>query len=75
MSSVHRAGRYIQQSTGYRAFVPAPLPPDPPLSYDGSLQTLLATADRDLGRLDAIASLLPNPDLFVAMYVNHEAVL
>ncbi len=71
----HRAGRYIQQSTGYRAFVPAPWPPDPPLAYDGELQTLLSAADRDIGRLDALATLLPNPDLFVAMYVRHEAVL
>ncbi len=70
-----RAGRYIQQSTGYKAFVPAPLPPDPPIAYTGELQTLLSTADRDLARLDAIAALLPNPDLFVAMYVRHEAVL
>jgi Fic family protein len=70
-----RAGRYVQQSTGYKAYAPAALPPDPPLLYDGPLQTQLSTADRDLARLDAIASLLPNPDLFVAMYVNHEAVL
>lgn len=75
MPSQHRAGRYIQQSTGYRAFVPAPLPPDPPLAYEGELQTLLSAADRDIGRLDALATLLPNPDLFVAMYVRHEAVL
>ncbi|MBA2723201.1 MAG: Fic family protein, partial [Methylibium sp.] len=75
MSSPTRAGRYIPQSTGYRAFMPAPLPPDPPVAYDGELQTLLSNADRDLARLDAIASLLPNPDLFVAMYVRHEAVL
>ncbi|MFG6431614.1 Fic family protein [Roseateles sp. LYH14W] len=70
-----RAGRWMQQPTGYRAFVPAPLPPDPPLLIDGPLQTLLSQADRDLGRLDALATLLPNPDLFVAMYVRHEAVL
>jgi len=70
-----RAGRYVQQTTGYRAFLPAPLPPDPPVIYEGELQTLLSNADRDLARLDAIASLLPNPDLFVAMYVRHEAVL
>jgi len=75
MTSSARAGRYLQQATGYRAFVPAPLPPDPPLAYSGELQTLLSAADRDLARLDAIASLLPNPDLFVAMYVRHEAVL
>lgn len=75
MPSQHRAGRYIPQSTGYKAFVPAPLPPDPPLVYEGELQTLLSAADRDIGRLDALATLLPNPDLFVAMYVRHEAVL
>ena len=70
-----RAGRYIQQSTGYKAFIPTPLPPDPPIAYGGELQALLSDADRDIGRLDALASLLPNPDLFVAMYVRHEAVL
>lgn len=75
MDDPHRAGRYVQQATGYRAFLPAPLPPDPPLAYDGELQTLLSAADRDIGRLDALAALLPNPDLFVAMYVRHEAVL
>jgi len=32
-----RAGRYIQQTTGYRAFIPTPLPPDPPLSLQGEL--------------------------------------
>ena len=70
-----RAGRYVQQTTGYKAFLPAPLPPQPPLALDGELQTLLSTADRDIGRLDALAALLPNPDLFVALYVRHEAVL
>lgn len=70
-----RAGRYIQQATGYRAFVPAPLPPEPDVEFDGELRTLLSQADRDIARLDAIAALLPNPDLFVAMYVRHEAVL
>jgi Fic family protein len=71
----YRAGRNIQQPSGYKAFVPAPLPPEPAIAYGGELQTLLSTADRDIGRLDALASLLPNPDLFVAMYVRHEAVL
>ena len=72
-----RAGRYVQQPTGYRAYLPEPLPPNPPVRYDGDgeLQRLLSDADRDLARLDALASLLPNPDLFVAMYVKQEAVL
>lgn len=70
-----RAGRYVQQLTGYRAFIPAPLPPEPDISFDGELRTLLSQADRDLARLDAIATLLPNPDLLIGMYVRHEAVL
>lgn len=70
-----RAGRYIQQATGYKAFFPAPLPPVPSINYDGELMSLLSQADRDLARLDALAEILPNPDLFVAMYVRQEAVL
>lgn len=75
MEHPYRAGRLVQQPTGYKAFIPAPLPPDPPLVYSGELQSLLSDADRNIGRLDALASMLPNPDLFVAMYVRHEAVL
>jgi Fic family protein len=70
-----RAGRVVKQPTGYRAFLPEPLPPNPALKYDGELQRLLSDADRNLARLDALATLLPNPDLFVAMYVKQEAVL
>ena len=70
-----RAGRFVKQAEGYRAFIPAPLPPDPPVRMDGELTRLLSDADRHLGRLDGVASVLPNPDLFVAMYVRHEAVL
>jgi len=70
-----RAGRYVKQPEGYSAFIPAPLPPDPPIKMDSELTRLLSDADRALGRLDGVASVLPNPDLFVAMYVRHEAVL
>ena len=42
---------------------------------DRELRLLLSNADRALGRLDGVGSILPNPDLFVAMYVRHEAVL
>ena len=55
--------------------MPEVLPPTPDIDFDGELRTLLSQADRDIARLDAIAALLPNPDLFVAMYVRHEAVL
>lgn len=69
-----RAGRYVRQSTGYRAFIPAPLPPDPPIQLDVDTIALLSRADQAIGRLDGVTQTLPNPDLFVAMYVRREAV-
>jgi Fic family protein len=65
----------VAQPQGYVAFVPAPLPPDPPLVFDAELRKLLSEADQAVGRLDGVAQLLPNPDLYVAMYVRREAVL
>src|SRR5450759_5351745 len=70
-----RAGRYVSQPTGYRAFIPSPLPPTPPIQLEGELQVLLSKADRALGRLDGSIQTLPHPDLFVYMYVRKEAVL
>lgn len=70
-----RAGRYIRQPNGYSAFIPAALPPDPAVRIDGALQRLLSEADLALGRLDGSIQILPNPDLFVFMYVRKEAVL
>jgi Fic family protein len=69
-----RAGRYIRQVTGYRAFIPVPLPPVPAVRIDGALQRRLSEADIALGRLDGSIHILPNPDLFVYMYVRKEAV-
>lgn len=69
-----RAGRYVAQPTGYRAFMPAPLPPRPALDLSGKLSAQLSSADRALGRLDGAVLTLPNPDLFVFMYVRKEAV-
>ena len=71
----HRAGRYLSQPTGYRSFIPEPLPPDPPVDLTGSLRERLSEADYALGRLDGAILTLPNPDLFVFMYVRKEAVL
>lgn len=70
-----RAGRQVRQPTGYRAFIPAPLPPDPPLELSGVVRERLSEADHALGRLDGAVLVLPNPDLFVFMYVRKEAVL
>ena len=70
-----RSGRYVAQVTGYRAFLPAPLPPNPPIDLTGDLRVALSQADRALGRLDGSVQTLPNADLFVFMYVRREAVL
>jgi len=70
-----RAGKFVTQPAGYKAFVPKPLPPSPRIQYDEELQSLLSTADRSLARLDGITTVLPNPDLFIAMYVKKEALL
>lgn len=71
-------GRYETWHGGdepVRAFIPAPLPPDPPLRMDGSLQQVLEKAVLALGRLDSISALLPNKTLFLYSYVRKEAVL
>ena len=71
-------GRYAISTTAgetVRAFVPNPLPPDPPLDFSPDRQRALERALLALGRLDAITTLLPDPDLFLYAYVRREAVL
>ena len=71
-------GRYEVTSTGgeeVRAFVPAPLPPAPPLAFEGDLQKVLEAAVLAVGRLDGVSALLPDKALFLYAYVRKEAVL
>lgn len=75
MKNQNRSGKFIRQQSDYIAFIPNPLPPEPPIQIDSEMIYLLSAADRRLGRLDGITQILPNPDLFVAMYVKKEAVL
>lgn len=70
-----RSGIYVSNALGYSSFIPKKLPPEPPLEVDSELQELLSQADRKLGRLDGITEIIPNPDLFIAMYVKKEALL
>lgn len=70
-----RAGTYAQQPGGFKAFLPKPLPPVPGIRYDDELQALLSQADQAIARLDGIVTVLPNPELFIAMYVKKEALL
>lgn len=78
MAIVRDVGSYVVCSSSgeqFRAFVPAPLPPTPPLELDADLTHLLENANRALGRLDGIAGVLPDPKLFLYQYVRKEAVL
>ena len=71
-------GRYEVTSTAgerVEAFAPEPLPPVPPLVFDGELQRALEPALLALGRLDSLSTLLPDTELFLYAYVRKEAVL
>jgi len=58
-----------------RAFVPAPLPPEPPIEWTPELRSKFDQALLALGRLDSISTFLPDISLFLYMYVRKEAVL
>jgi len=71
-------GRYEVATAGgesVRAFVPAPLPPVPPLALEGGLERSLEAAVLAVGRLDGVSTLLPDKALFLYAYVRKEAVL
>lgn len=72
-----RLGTYIETATAgerVRAYVPPSLPPVPPLAL-APLFVLMEKANRALGRLDSVALILPDTDLFLYMYVRKEALL
>jgi Fic family protein len=72
---MNRSGTYANQPSGYKAFIPKPLPPKPPIAFEGDLQNLLSKADMSLARLDGIGHILPNVNLLIAMYVRKEALI
>ncbi|MBT3199226.1 MAG: Fic family protein [Phycisphaerales bacterium] len=71
-------GTYITASTSgesFQAFVPNPLPPDPPLGLTQKDHDLIEKANLALGRLDGITAVLPDVSLFLYFYIRKEAVL
>ncbi len=73
-----RAGNYRSVKTGdesYRIFYPNDLPPVPALSLSGTDLDLMDRANRALGRLDGLSTVLPSMALFLYMYVRKEALL
>jgi len=73
-----KTGEYTQSSLAgarHPAFIPYPLPPDPPIAWDAELSALRDKANRPLGRLDMLDGVLPDKHLFLYHYVRKEAVL
>ncbi|HVE51439.1 MAG TPA: Fic family protein [Casimicrobiaceae bacterium] len=71
-------GRYSEVAAAgeaFRAFVPAPLPPRPPIKWTPVLRALFDEGLLALGRLDAITDFLPNASLVLYSFVRKEAVL
>src|SRR3989338_1645299 len=71
-------GRYERVVVGgedVSAFVPAPLPPSPPLILDDRLSQRLRQAEQALARLDLAGEMLPSPDWFIYAFVRKEAVI
>lgn len=71
-------GKYITCSTAgesFKAFVPESLPPAPPLRLKNQDYDLMERANRALGRLDGVTTLLPDSSIFLYFYVRKEAVL
>jgi len=71
-------GQYVKIAAAgekARAFIPAPLPPHPPINWTTELRSKFDQALLALGRLDSVSTLLPDTSLFLYMYVRKEAVL
>lgn len=68
-----KIGKLIQQSTGYKAFIPNKFPPEEQIILSNKTQQLHAKAVLMLGKLDGITQLLPDLDFFIFMYIRKEA--
>ncbi len=78
MNPNNRLGSYIARTVAgesYKAFIPPPLPPNPPLQLNEGHYDLMERANRALGRLDGVSTLLPDTSLFLYFYVRKEALL
>lgn len=77
MADSERLGTYIVSSStageAFKAFMPPPLPPQPPLDLAG-LEQVLSRAAKALGRLEGVSHVLPG-NLLLYYYIRKEAVL
>lgn len=75
---MNRAGYFRSNLSGemaYQSFVPAPLPPDPPIDLGNEGWGLLIQANRQLALLEGLTVRIPDMELFISMYVRKEALL
>ncbi len=71
-------GQYVEVATAgerFKAYVPTPLPPAPPIDWSPALRRRFDEALLALGRLDALTAHLPNASLLLYSFVRKEAVL
>lgn len=76
-ANLARVGEQVKCSLAgevYHSYVPKPLPPVPAIEME-KIYPLLDKANVALGRLDGLSIILPDPSLFLYMYVRKEAVL
>ncbi len=74
----NRAGTYKNNLSGemaYKSFMPAILPPNPPIELNNEIVDLLVKANKQLALLEGISSRIPNIHLFISMYVRKEALM
>lgn len=75
---MNRAGTYKKNLSGkmaFNSFVPAVLPPNPPIELNNEIVEILVKANRQITLLEGISSRMPNIDLFISMYVRKEALM
>lgn len=74
----NRAGSQRSNLSGeaeYKSYIPAPIPPEPPIDVDSEMLNLLVESTRELIRLDSISEYIPNINVFMGMYVRKEALM
>jgi len=76
---MHRTSGHYEKNTtageSFKAFIPTPLPPNPPLEWTPRLQGLMEKANQAVGRLDGLAHSLPDVSIFLYSYIRKEALL
>ncbi len=66
-------GKNIQQTEGFKAFIPNPFPPKAGFNFNSVILKKNDQAARLLGKLDGITKLLPDADFFLLMYLRKDA--